>query len=185
MNKTKMCLTAFAVLASILMLMTPTIARPMAENTSAPRVIGYWPGFVFDRFTDAVYIPGIGWVSPDDPTYDDWLELQNQLQNSGLSTSGILGLLADIIDIAILLGSVALEYFLSGLIALIIAAGIAGLLALLDILSYDGDNLFWFTRLLACIGEHGSEWINTFGDAFTDYFWDILGNMPGQGGDSP
>ncbi len=51
-----------------------------------------WAGFMRNMDGD-IYVPGEGWISPDDPNYDDWLNLEDLLQNLGLSLGDIGGFL--------------------------------------------------------------------------------------------
>jgi len=163
MKTTKYMITAFAVFASILMLMTPTMARPVQEKTTMDVVqtaeqqvtsdelneflasfkvdretaklieqvsndaklcrliestidydelntfleAGYtletynngygggagscdiaWKGFAHNIYGD-ILVDG-EWISPDDPSYNFWINFQNYMQGSGLSTGDIL-----------------------------------------------------------------------------------------------
>lgn len=51
-----------------------------------------WAGFLRNMDGD-IYVPGEGWISPDDPNYDDWLNLEDLLQNLDLSLGDIGGFL--------------------------------------------------------------------------------------------
>jgi hypothetical protein len=47
-----------------------------------------WAGFLRNMDGD-IYIPGEGWISPDDPNYDNWLALEDALQSLGISLADI------------------------------------------------------------------------------------------------
>jgi hypothetical protein len=47
----------------------------------------------FPRNMDGDILTPDGWVSPDDPNYDDWLQIEDILQNSGLTLGDIISLI--------------------------------------------------------------------------------------------
>lgn len=76
-----------------------------------------WAGFLRNMNGD-ILTPD-GWISPDDPDYDDWLEIEQALLSAGIGLGGILfilWLIVVLIDVII----IAIQYLITVIIEVLI-----------------------------------------------------------------
>jgi len=76
-----------------------------------------WAGFMRNMDGD-IYVPGEGWISPDDPNYGYWLMVEDFIQG-WMDWEGLADLLEILIAFSIMCGNIPLAFLLSLLYLLI------------------------------------------------------------------